>query len=58
VPVFGFVSGLGGNDITVKLIEKAITYTMQAEPTEEVIWLGLPEKKVSDEDDKRAIKIY
>jgi len=58
VPVFGFVSGLGGNDITVKLIEKAMLYTMREEPTEEVIWLGLPEKKVSDEDDKRAIKIY
>ena len=58
VPIYGFVSGLGGNDITVKLIEKAILYTMREEPTEEVIWLGLPEKEVSDEDDKRAIKIY
>lgn len=58
VPVYGFVSGLGGNDITIGLIEKAILYAMREEPTEEVIWLGLPQKKESDEDGKRAIKIY
>ena len=59
VPVYGFVSGLGGRDITPKLIEKAILFTMQEEPPEsEVIWLGLEEKKVSDEYDKSTIKIY
>lgn len=59
VPVYGFVSGLGGRDITAKLIEKAILFTVQEDPPEqEVIWLGLEEKKVSDEYDKRTIKIY
>ncbi|MFC1906642.1 transketolase C-terminal domain-containing protein [Chloroflexota bacterium] len=59
VPVYGFVSGLGGHDITAKLVEKAILFTLQEEPPEQdVIWLGLPEKKVNDEYDKRSIKIY
>lgn len=58
IPVYGFVSGLGGNDITTKLIEKAIQYTVREEPPSDVIWLGLSPKKVSDEYDKRAIKIY
>jgi len=59
IPVYGFVCGLGGNDITVKLIEKALLFTMQEDlPESEVFWLGLVEKKVSDEYDKRAIKIY
>lgn len=59
IPVYGFVSGLGGADITARLIEKAIQYTMREEPPEqEVIWLGLEEKKISDDYDKNAIKIY
>jgi len=41
-PVFGFVSGLGGRDITPELIEEAIRYTMEHDrPEEEIIWLGL-----------------
>ncbi len=41
-PVFGFVSGLGGRDITPELIEEAIRYTVEHdEPEEEILWLGL-----------------
>jgi pyruvate/2-oxoacid:ferredoxin oxidoreductase alpha subunit len=40
--VFGFVSGLGGRDITPALIEEAIQYTMDHDrPEEEILWLGL-----------------
>jgi len=58
-PVYGFVSGLGGADITATLIEKAILYTIEQElPEQEVIWLGLEEKKISDDYDRNAIKIH
>jgi pyruvate/2-oxoacid:ferredoxin oxidoreductase alpha subunit len=41
--VYGFVTGLGGADITPALIEKAILFAFQKEaPPQEVIWLGLP----------------
>ncbi len=41
-PVFGFVSGLGGRDITPELIEEAIHYTMDHErPDGDILWLGL-----------------
>ncbi len=41
-PVFGFVSGLGGRDITPELIEEAIRYTVEHDkPEEEILWLGL-----------------
>ncbi len=41
-PVFGFVSGLGGRDITPELIEEAIQYTLDhSQPAEEILWLGL-----------------
>lgn len=40
--VFGFVSGLGGRDITPDLIEEAIQYTVEhSRPEEEILWLGL-----------------
>jgi pyruvate/2-oxoacid:ferredoxin oxidoreductase alpha subunit len=40
--IFGFVSGLGGRDITPDLIEEAIQYTIDhAQPEEEILWLGL-----------------
>jgi pyruvate/2-oxoacid:ferredoxin oxidoreductase alpha subunit len=58
-PIYGFVSGLGGADITPALIEKAILYTMEKEPPEqEVIWLGLEEKRINDDYDKNTIKIH
>ena len=40
--VFGFISGLGGRDITPELIEEALQYTVgHPEPEEEILWLGL-----------------
>ncbi len=40
--IFGFVSGLGGRDITPDLIEEAIQYTVDhPQPEEEILWLGL-----------------
>jgi pyruvate/2-oxoacid:ferredoxin oxidoreductase alpha subunit len=40
--IFGFISGLGGRDITPNLIEEAIQYTIDhAQPKEEILWLGL-----------------
>ena len=40
--VFGFISGLGGRDITPELIEEAIEYTIDhPQPEEEILWLGL-----------------
>ena len=41
-PIFGFVSGLGGRDITPDLIEEAIHYTLEhSEPEGDLLWLGL-----------------
>jgi pyruvate/2-oxoacid:ferredoxin oxidoreductase alpha subunit len=40
--VFGFISGLGGRDITPDLIEEALQYTLEhSQPGEEILWLGL-----------------
>jgi pyruvate/2-oxoacid:ferredoxin oxidoreductase alpha subunit len=40
--VFGFISGLGGRDITPELIEEAVRYTREhPQPEEEILWLGL-----------------
>ena len=40
--IFGFISGLGGRDITPDLIEEAVQYTIDhAQPKEEILWLGL-----------------
>jgi pyruvate/2-oxoacid:ferredoxin oxidoreductase alpha subunit len=40
--VFGFISGLGGRDITPDLIEEALQYTLEhSQPKEEILWLGL-----------------
>ncbi len=41
-PIFGFVSGLGGRDITPDLIEEALQYTIaHSQPEGDVLWLGL-----------------
>lgn len=56
--IYGFVSGLGGEDISAELMEKAIAYTMETdEPTDDVMWLGLSEEMDEDEYDKRTIQI-
>ncbi len=40
--VYGFISGLGGRDITPELIEEAIQYAVgHPRPEEEILWLGL-----------------
>src|SRR4030043_1330966 len=40
--IFGFISGLGGRDITPELIEEAVRYTVEhPRPEEEILWLGL-----------------
>lgn len=40
--VFGFVTGLGGRDVTPDLIERAISYTLENDhPKQDVIWVGL-----------------
>jgi pyruvate/2-oxoacid:ferredoxin oxidoreductase alpha subunit len=40
--VFGFISGLGGRDITPELIEEAVQYTVDhPRPEEEILWVGL-----------------
>jgi len=56
--VYGFVGGLGGEDITPELIEKAIMYTIENDPpAQEAIWLGL-EKEEKDDYDKRTVKVF
>lgn len=56
--LFGFVSGLGGADITPELIIKAIRYVMASDQcTQDVIWLGMPQKKNPDEYDRKSITI-
>lgn len=40
--IFGFISGLGGRDITPELIEEALQYAIsRSQPEEEILWLGL-----------------
>jgi pyruvate/2-oxoacid:ferredoxin oxidoreductase alpha subunit len=41
-PVFGFVAGLGGRDITPDLIEEALLHTLEhSQPDGDLLWLGL-----------------
>lgn len=57
-PIYGFVGGLGGEDITPELIEKAIMYTIENDPPQqEAIWLGL---KTEDKDDydRSTVKVF
>ncbi len=56
-PVYGFVGGLGGEDITPELIEKAIMYTIENDPPkQEAIWLGLRTEE-KDDYDRNTVKI-
>jgi len=42
VPVFGFVAGLGGRDITPELIENVVEYGRKnKKPEKDVIWMGV-----------------
>jgi pyruvate/2-oxoacid:ferredoxin oxidoreductase alpha subunit len=57
IPIYGFISGLGGADISPELIEKAILFTLKENPPiSEVIWLGRV-KETGDYYDKNCIKI-
>ena len=57
-PTYGFVAGLGGEDITPDLIRKAILFAMKNEPVDqEIIWLGLLKKKASDDYDKTTLQV-
>jgi len=41
-PLFGFITGLGGRDITPELIEEIIAYALAHDrPEEEFIWIGV-----------------
>jgi pyruvate/2-oxoacid:ferredoxin oxidoreductase alpha subunit len=43
-PVFGFVTGLGGRDVTPALLEEIVSYAnAHPAPKEEVIWIGMRE---------------
>ena len=55
--VYGFVGGLGGEDITPELIEKAIMYTIENDPPkQEAIWLGL-QTEDKDDYDRNTVKV-
>jgi pyruvate/2-oxoacid:ferredoxin oxidoreductase alpha subunit len=50
VPVYGFIAGLGGLDITPQLIEKAILFTINEDPPQqEILWLGLKDGEIIQE---------
>jgi len=58
IPIYGFVGGLGGEDITPELIQKAIMYAIENDPPQqEAIFLGL-EKEDIDDYDRRTVKIF
>ncbi len=49
-PIFGFVAGLGGIDITQDLIQSAIDHVfLHEKPQDEFQWLGLGDKKIRGE---------
>jgi len=55
-PTYGFVGGLGGEDISAQLIEKAIMYAIENGP-QDVIWLGVEEREEVDDYDRKSIKV-
>lgn len=56
--MYGFVGGLGGEDLPPELIEKAIMYMIENDPPQqEAIWLGLEEEAIDDYD-RSTLKIY
>ena len=57
IPMYGFVCGLGGGDITPELIEKAVLFAIRSEPPQqEVIWLGL-RQEARDDYDRSTIRV-
>jgi pyruvate/2-oxoacid:ferredoxin oxidoreductase alpha subunit len=43
VPVFGFVAGLGGRDMTPKVIREIVDYADSHSEQEDLIWIGVKE---------------
>lgn len=57
-PTYGFIAGLGGEDITPELVKKAIQFTLDNDPVDQdVIWLGLVEKRQYDDYDKSTLQV-
>ena len=57
-PTYGFIAGLGGEDITPELVKKALQFTIDNDPVDQdVIWLGLAEKRQYDDYDKTTIQV-
>jgi len=40
-PIFGFITGLGGRDVTPETIKEIINYTYAHETPEDIIWIGV-----------------
>jgi len=40
-PVYGFITGLGGRDVTPEIIHQIIDHTLATERPEEIIWMGV-----------------
>jgi pyruvate ferredoxin oxidoreductase alpha subunit len=58
IQTYDFVAGLGGEDITPMLIEKAIRYTLMNDPPQQdPIWLGVRQEEIDDYD-RSAVKIF
>lgn len=44
IPIFGFITGLGGRDVTPELIKDIVDYTNQHEaPDGDIVWIGVKE---------------
>jgi pyruvate ferredoxin oxidoreductase alpha subunit len=43
VPVFGFVAGLGGRDVTPAVIREIVDYAITRENPEDLVWVGVKE---------------
>jgi pyruvate/2-oxoacid:ferredoxin oxidoreductase alpha subunit len=41
VPIFGFVAGLGGRDITPSTIHEILDYTQEHDEPQDLIWIGV-----------------
>ena len=43
-PLFSFVAGLGGRDITPETLDEVVAHTLaRAEPADDTLWVGLKE---------------
>jgi len=42
--MWGFVTGLGGRDVTPEMIEAAIRYVMEHDEPHDLLWLGVKKR--------------